>query len=92
MDRSVSDDELHEMTVAVVNGSVLDLEGRLEPDAAVQEISNRISSHATSEGDARHNHALPSVPLPVKGQREGDAGQRRSACRARRHDERACWA
>ena len=67
MDHSVSDDELHEMTVAVANGSFLDMQGRLEPDATVQKISNWISSHATNESDAGHNHELPSVPLPVKG-------------------------
>lgn len=90
MDHSASDDELHEMIVAVANGSFLDMEGRLEPDATVQEISNWISSHVTNESDARYNHALPSVPLQVKGHREGGAGRRRSACLARRHDELAC--
>lgn len=40
MDYSVSDDELYEMTVAVANGGFLDYEGRLEPDTAVQQISN----------------------------------------------------
>lgn len=44
MDYSVSDDELYEVTVAVANGSFLDMEGRLEPDAVVQEISNWLRS------------------------------------------------